>query len=211
MNKPGFTDSLFRPSQALDAWMGDPSTRKSMQGGVRWTLTFRLVLGALVSLVGWLASKVIVALVHTLGEKTAISLYQHLPADLVWNGPSSLIQNLVIDVLVALTSILVSTAVVTWYLERSDWKERRIQVFNVLTYATLPWSALAILPVLGWVLAIVGVLINGWRAMGALFPDQDRASKLVGLVLGALAGILTASAIKFVVASALNLAFAAFN
>jgi hypothetical protein len=211
MNKPGFTDSLLRPSQALDAWMADPSTRESVKGGVRWTLSFQLILGALVSLVGWLASKLIVALVHALGEQTALGFYQHLPERLVWNGPSSLIQNLVIDVLVALVSVLVSTAVATWYLERGEWKERRIQVFNVLTYATLPWSALAIIPVLGWVLALAGVLINGWRAVGALFPGKDLLTKVVGLLLGAVAGVLAASALKFVLASALNLVFSALS
>jgi hypothetical protein len=180
-----FKGAILAPQGTILELLSDKENSQSWMPGIKVTALFQL----LISLIGLAAAWALLGLL--LGLSSVFASRSLLFGSVLEKffsrhlSPAAFALNYLRGLATALVSSAAFSAILDLMFQKIfDHKGRKtLQVFNVTVLATLPWTIFVVIPVLGWIILLVGILLNIFKVIQAAYAEKDGGRVLGGMLV----------------------------
>lgn len=195
MTKDLFIGAILRPNETISALVKKYDKSEDWKPGIRFTFYAHLAIAALFAAFAWALLGILLAVSGLATGKLGFfaAPLVHLFAENL--SPLSLIGRFAVELAKSIAGSIVFALLLDLLFQRlyqhKGGKSR--QAYNVFVAATIPWAVFIVIPVLGWIAAIVGSIANMVRVVRALYQEKDPVKIAVPILLAGIGGAISAS------------------
>ena len=206
MTKRQFIGAITRPQETIAELLADKGNAVDLKPGIRMTVIFQLVLSVVMAVAAWLILGLLLGLAGILGGKLDFASGGLLGFFGKHLSPVAAFYDFARSLVAALSGTFAAAFLLDLLFQKmfKNAGGQTTKVFNVLVQVTLPFSVFMVVPLIGPLIALVGILCNWYRVIGQAYHEKDSARIAGSMLLSGLGATVATSAVMFVLMGALR-------